>query len=698
MIQTSPPTADKRPQTDTRHGKTRTDDYAWLRDDNWQQVMREPEVLDKDIRAYLEAENVYTKSILDPLSGDIETLFAEMKGRIKQDDSSVPLLDGLWAYYRRYRDGGEHPLFCRTPRDGGTEAMIFDGDAEAEGHAYFKLAACEHSPDHRYLAYAVDINGSEIFTLRVRDLDSGEDLPDAIESVSGSFEWANDSRTLFYTVLDDNHRPCAVRRHQLGAAREDDAEVYKESDPGFFVSIGKTESQRFLVIDAHDHQTSEARVLDADDLSADWQMIAERDSGHEYDVSDWHGAFLIRTNDDGAEDFKIVSAPHDNPGRENWSEMVAHEPGRLILGFQAFKDFWVRLERVNALPRLIVSDKMGGEHAVAFDEDAYALGLNGAYEFDTASLRFTYSSMTTPERTFDYDMATRQRVLRKQQVVPSGHDPADYVTRRIEAPAEDGETVPVSLLYHKDTALDGSAALLLYGYGAYGMSMPAAFSTARLSLVDRGFVYAIAHIRGGMEKGYRWYKAGRAENKTNTFNDFIAAAEALVEAKYTSTGRIVAHGGSAGGMLMGAVANMAPKLFGAIAADVPFVDVLNTMLDESLPLTPPEWPEWGNPIEDAEAFARIAAYSPYDNVAARDYPHIYVTAGLTDPRVTYWEPAKWVAKLRALKTDANTLCLKTNMEAGHGGAAGRFQRLKETAEIYAFVLNVMSSRKPENLD
>jgi len=687
----TPPKALRRPRTETRHGDVRTDDYAWLRDDNWQQVMRDPQVLDADIRAYLEAENAYANAVLAPLSDEIEGLFQEMKGRIKQDDSSVPLPDGPWAYYHRYRDGGEHPLFCRRPTVGGGETLMFDAAAAAEGQAYFKLAACEHSPDHRYLAYAVDLNGSEIFTLKVRDLETGQDLADKIEGAHGAVEWANDGRTLYYTVLDDNHRPCAVRRHALGSPVGEDAEIYREADPGFFVGISKTESRRFLVIDAHDHQTSEVRVADADAAEPEWRVIAERRQGREYDVTEWDGAFMIRTNADGAEDYKIVTAPLDAPGPENWRDLVAHEPGRLVLGLQAFRDFWVRMERVDALPRLVITARDGETHAVAFEEEAYALGMGGSFEYDTAELRFTYSSMTTPEQTFAYDMATRARSLLKEQEVPSGHDAADYVTRRILAPAPDGETVPVSLLYRKDTPLDGTAPCLLYGYGSYGMSMPAAFATARLSLVDRGFVYAIAHIRGGMEKGYRWYRNGREEHKTNTFTDFIAAGEALVAAGYTARGRIAGHGGSAGGMLMGAVANMAPELFGAIAADVPFVDVLTTMLDDTLPLTPPEWPEWGNPIEDAEAYRRIKSYSPVDNVTAQAYPHIFVTAGLTDPRVTYWEPAKWVARLRELKTDTHTLCLKTNMDAGHGGAAGRFQRLHETAEFYAFVLHVLNA-------
>ncbi len=691
MPQRTPPIAAKHPVTDTRHGVTRTDDYAWLRDADWQRVMQDPTALDAEIRAYLEAENEYTAAMMAPLAGGIETLFQEMKGRIKADDSSVPLPDGAFAYFRRYREGGEHPLICRQPRDGGAETLMLDGDAEAEGRAYFKLSGCEHSPDHKLLAYAADFNGSEIFAIKFRDLATGGDLADVIEGTHGNFAWAPDGSALYYTILDENHRPCAVRRHVVGTDAGDDQEVYREHDAGFFVGVSVTESRRFLVIDAHDNQTSEVRLLDTNDAGADWRVVAPRQAGHEYDVTHWNGELLIRTNLGGAEDFKIVAAPIDAPGPENWRDVVAHEPGQLILGVQAFVGHWVRLERVAALPRLVVTDLAGKDHAVQFDEEAYALGMGGSYEYATTTLRFTYSSMTTPERTFDYDMASRGRVLIKEQEVPSGHDPADYVTRCIQAPARDGETVPVSLLYRADTPLDGARPVLLYGYGAYGISIPAAFSVARLSLADRGFVFAIAHIRGGMEKGYRWYRDGRVEHKTNTFNDFIDAARALIAEGLTKPGLIAGHGGSAGGMLMGAVANMAPELFGAILADVPFVDVLNTMLDGSLPLTPPEWPEWGNPITDAAAYTRIAAYSPYDNVDAKAYPHLFVTGGLTDPRVTYWEPAKWVAKLRALKTDDNVLCLKINMDAGHGGAAGRYQRLYETAELYAFAIESLST-------
>jgi len=689
MTMPTPPKAEKRPTTTTWHGYDKTDNYAWLRDDDWQKVMRDPNVLSADIRAYLAAENDFTAAVMDPLSDEVDVLFAEMKGRVKEDDSSVPLPDGNWSYYRRFREGGQHPVFCRRPRDGGDEQILFDGDEAAKDTSYFKLGAFEHSPDHGLAAYALDQNGSEIFTIRFRDLASRNDMPEVIGESNGGLAWSVDGQTILYTVLDDNHRPHAVRRHRLGTDPKEDPWVYKEQDPGFFVGVSTTESRRFIVISAHDHQTSEAYLIPADAPDTTPYLVAPRIVGTEYDLSDQDDRFLIRTNADKAEDFKIMTAPLDAPEPENWTELVAHEEGRLILSIGTFKDYWVRMERVDALPRIVITGPDGAEHAIAFDEEAYALGLGGSYEYDTTMVRFTYSSMTTPERVYDYDMERRQRELRKEQEVPSGHDPDDYVTRRLNLPAPDGELVPVSILHRKDTPLDGSAPVLLYGYGAYGISIPASFGSPRLSLVDRGFIYAIAHIRGGMEKGYRWYRGGRMENKKETFTDFTAAADGLIAEGMASAGRIGAHGGSAGGMLMGAVTNLRPELFGAVLADVPFVDVLNTMLDDTLPLTPPEWPEWGNPIVYPEAYDYIRSYSPYDNVAAKDYPNIFVTAGLTDPRVTYWEPAKWVAKLRELKTDDNTICLKTNMDAGHGGASGRFDRLKETAELYAFVLSVL---------
>ena len=679
--------------TATLHGITREDEYAWLKDPDWQRVMRDPAVLDPEIRAYLEAENAYKDAFLAPHADLREALYDEMRGRIKEDDSTVPAPDGDWHYYVRYVEDGEHPVFCRVPRDEeSAEEVLLDGNREAEGESYFRIAACRHSPDHRRLAYATDMNGSERYRIFVRDIASGEIVDGPIEDARGDVVWANDGATVFYTVIDDNHRPWQVRRHRIGDGGED-AVVYEEADAGFFVGIGKSESGRFVTVSAHDHTTSEVRLIDADAPQGEPRLVAPRDPGVEYDVAHRGDRLFVRTNAGGAVDFRIATAPLDEPGRENWTDWLAHEEGVYVRAQRLFAGHHVRLERADGLPRIVVTDlASGATHEIAFDEEAYDLALLPGYEFETTTLRFVYSSMTTPNRTFDYDMASRERRLRKTQEVPSGHDPDDYVTRRLTATGHDGAPIPVSVLHRRDTPLDGSAPLLLYGYGAYGHSIPASFSTNRLSLVDRGFVYAIAHIRGGADRGYGWYLDGKREKKPNTFADFIAAAEHSIAEGYTAKGRIAAHGGSAGGMLMGAVANLRPDLFAAILAEVPFVDVLATMCDADLPLTPPEWPEWGNPIEDETAYRLIASYSPYDNVAALEYPAIFATGGLTDPRVTYWEPAKWVARLRRLNAGDNPILLHTNMEAGHGGASGRFDRLVEVAMVYAFAIAVTGTR------
>lgn len=684
------PLAEKRAHIVSNHGLDLSDDYAWLRADNWQEVMQQgKDVLDKDIRAYLEAENAYTSHEMADTEALQELLFEEMKARIKEDDSSVPSPDGPYAYASRYIQGGQYPLFTRTPRNGGREEIILDGNKEAEGHAFFRLAGTAHSPDHTLLAWAVDTKGSEYFSVRIRDLAKGEEIEDFLEETTGSVVWSADATCLYYTWLDDNHRPCKIFRHRLGTEQSADELIYEEKDPGFFVGIGKSQSGDVIIIDCHDHETSECYLIDANDNASQPRLVAERDNGVEYSIDEGNGQLYILTNADGAEDFKLVSAPLSAPERKNWKDVVAHQAGRLILSQDIFKNHLVWFERVNGLPRIRIRDLTSGEeHAVAFEEEAYSLGLSGSLEFDTEVIRFTYSSMTTPARVYDYNMTSRERLLRKEQEVPSGHDIGDYVTRRLMAPAHDGEEVPVTLLYRKETILDGSAPCLLYGYGSYGISIPASFSTTALSLVDRGFVYAIAHIRGGKEKGFAWYKQGKREKKPNTFKDFISAGEFLCEESFTSRGRIVAEGGSAGGMLMGAVANMAPSLFSGILALVPFVDVLNTMLDDTLPLTPPEWPEWGNPIASEEDYRTIAAYSPYDQVSNQTYPAILAVGGLTDPRVTYWEPAKWVAKLREKKADDHLLLLKINMDSGHAGASGRFDRLKETALEYAFALKI----------
>ena len=682
------PRAARRPLTSVHHGIARVDDYAWLRAGNWQAVMRAPAVLDPEIRAHLEAENAYAKAVMANTEALQERLFAEMKGRIQEDDASVPAADGAFAYYTRYVTGAQHPLFCRKASAGGEEQVLLDGNALAKPHAYFRIASVAHSPDHSLLAYAVDTKGSEFYTVKIVEADTGALVDSRIADNNGALEWAADSRKLLYIWLDDEHRPRRVLRHSIGAERAD-AVIHEQPDPGYFLGISATQDRRFLLLSVHDHETAEISLIDAADPSAPPRLVAAREPEHDYAVDHHDGRLIILTNSDGAEDYRIVEAPADNAGREHWREIEPHRPGRLILDVVAYQDFLVWLEREHGLPRIVVRRFASGEeHAIAFDEEAYSLGISAGYEYDTLTLRFTYSSMTTPAQVFDYDMKTRARELRKTQEIPSGHDPSLYVTRRVMAPAKDGETVPVSLLYRKDTPLDGAAPLLLYGYGAYGMAIPAGFSTNALSLVDRGFVYAIAHVRGGKDKGYRWYKDGKREKKVNSFTDFVAAGEFLAEQGFTGRGRIVAHGGSAGGMLMGAVANLAPDLFLGIIADVPFVDVLTTMLDASLPLTPPEWPEWGNPIESEADYRTIAAYSPYDTVRAVAYPHILALGGLTDPRVTYWEPAKWVARLRELNSGDGLVLLRTNMEAGHAGASGRFERLKEVALAYAFALKI----------
>lgn len=684
---TKAPAADKRPQSFTLHGTTLTDDYAWLKADNWQDVLHDPTVLPADIRAYLDAENVYTESVLGGTNGLQRRLVKEMRGRIKEDDSSVPSKDGPFAYFRKYREGGQHAIFVRTPRDGGNEETILDGDALAKDTDYFNFGDASHCWDHTLEAWSADTRGSEYFTIRVRDWATGQDLPDVIEQTDGDVVWCKDSRAFFYVKLDDNHRPMQVFLHRLGMAQADDKLVYEEKDSGWFTHIHESASGRFGVIAGGDHETSEQWLLDLANPDAPPRLVAVREEGVQYSLGDRGDELFILTNADDAIDFKIVTAPLASPSRDNWRDLVPYRPGVYLIDFELYSGHLVWLERANALPSIVIRDLTdGSDHSIAFDEAAYSLDTHGSYEFDTTNLRFSYSSMTTPSEVYDYDMVSRERVLRKRQDVPSGHNPADYVTTRIMATAQDGAQVPVSLLHRKDTKLDGRAPLLLYGYGSYGLSIPASFSTNRLSLVDRGFVYAIAHIRGGSDKGWGWYLDGKREKKPNTFDDFATSARALIDAKYTSVKRIVGHGGSAGGMLMGAVANRAGDLFAGIVAEVPFVDVLNTMRDDTLPLTPPEWPEWGNPVTSETAFRSILSYSPYENVAAKTYPAILAMGGLTDPRVTYWEPAKWVARLRTTMQGGGPVLLRTNMGAGHGGASGRFDRLDEVAVVYAFAL------------
>ncbi|MEI7931934.1 MAG: S9 family peptidase [Alphaproteobacteria bacterium] len=686
MVHLVPPATVKLPRVITQLGRTRIDNYAWMKDDNWQKVLRDPSLIKADVKAHLTTENAYAKSLLASTEDLQANIFEEMKGRIKEDDASVPAPDGSWEYYTHYQTGAQHPRYCRQPREGGAETVLIDADAMAQGQAYFLVGAAQHSPDHSLYAYAADEQGSEVFRIYVKDLATGAVLPGPVESSTGDFCWSPDSRWLLWTHRDDNGRPDKIFRRPARGGPDNDVLVYQEADEAFFLSVHLTQSRAFIVIGAGNHETSEAWLIPAIDPTAAPRLAAAREPGVQYSLEHWNGRFMIRTNADAAIDFKIVEAPEEDPSRGNWRDWAPCATGRYVVATAARRDYFIQLIRENAANRLLITGLDGGEHGVAFDEEAFALSLSGGYEFEPPVIRFVYESPTTPKQWFDYDMAFRRRVLRKTQEIPSGHDPAAYVTRRLFAAAPDGAEVPITLVMQRGAKLDGSAPLLLYGYGSYGISIDASFSIRNLSLVDRGWIWATAHVRGGSEKGWGWFLDGRKDKKTNTFIDFIACAEHLHAQGYGSPERTVAYGGSAGGMLMGAVANMRPDLWAGIIGAVPFVDVLNTMSDASLPLTPPEWPEWGNPLEDPKAYDTIAAYSPYDNIEAKPYPAILATGGLSDPRVTYWEPEKWVAKLREHTTGAAPILLKINMEAGHGGASGRFDFLKEIALDYAFAI------------
>ena len=690
MSTPTPPAAQKHPKRIEQLGRARVDDYAWMKDDNWQQVLRDPKTLRADVREHLEAENAYVKAMLAPTEALQAQMFGEMRGRIKEDDSSVPAADGPWDYYARYNLGAQHPIHARRPRgQADDEQVLLDEEAASKGKAFFQVAAASHSPDHALYAWAADEQGSEYYQIRVKDLATGEELGTPIESAYGSLTFSPDSQWLFWIWRDENARPSKVFRRPARPDKDwggEDVLIYEEADEGMFLGLGVTSDDSHIVIGAGNQETSEAWLIPASDPTAAPVVAEPRQVGVKYNLDHWTDRWVIHTNADGAVDFKLAVSKADLPAKATWRDWIVHRPGRYITGFAAFSDHLVRTERVDALDRIVVVSRAGLEHEIAFDEAAYALDLESTYEYDSTTTRFVYQSPTTPRQTYDYDLATRERTLRKTQEVPSGHDPARYVAQRLYAKAPDGQDVPITVLMLKDTPLDGSAPLLLYGYGAYGIAMEPSFSIRNLSLVDRGWIWATAHIRGGSDKGWGWFLDGRKEKKPNSFNDFIACAEHLITQGYATKGKIAAYGGSAGGMLMGAVANLRPDLWGAIIAAVPFVDVLNTMSDTSLPLTPPEWPEWGNPLEDAAAYDLIEGYSPYDRVSAQAYPPVLATGGLSDPRVTYWEPQKWIAKLRDFSTGDAPMLLKINMEAGHGGASGRFDFLKEIALDYAFAV------------
>ena len=697
LLSADPPIAEKRPIEIEQHGIKRTDNYAWMRDENWQEVLRDPGELDADIREHLDAENGFYGEATGDLEALRDQLFEEMRGRIKEDDSTVPATDGEYAYAVRFREGGEYPIYVRTPRDGGEETILYDGDIESEGEDFFRIAKVSHSPNHDLIAYSVDRLGSEYYDIRIRTIVTGEEYVETIPSTDGTVVWTADSKSFYYVERDDNQRPKRVKHHIIGTDSADDLLAYEEPDDSFFLDIEKSRSGEYILIGVGKGTSSEYRFLRADaEPGTEPTLIAPRLDDELYYVEHAGDNFYIRTNADDSVDFKIVRAPVSEPGRDNWEEWLPHEAGTYISDFVLFQDRLVRLERENALPRIVVSNyEQEDVYEIEFDEGAYYLGWSSGYEFDTSNLRFTYESPSTPEQTLDLDMESRERVLRKTQEVPSGHDAELYVVERFFITADDGAEVPVTVLRLKSTHIDGTAPLLLYGYGSYGSTVQAWFSTSILSLVDRGVVYATAHVRGGAAKGRQWYLDGKLEKKKNSFSDFANAAEELQERGYGRKGETVIYGGSAGGLLVGATLNLRPDLFGGVIAAVPFVDVVTTISDAELPLTPPEWVEWGDPINDPEAYTTIAAYSPYDNIRSDiDYPPVLATGGLTDYRVTYWEPSKWVARMRD-EADGGPFFLKVNMEAGHAGSAARFERLKERTHDYAFALKIFGLTEQE---
>ena len=677
----APPVAAKKPARATHHGITVTDDYAWLRDPKY------PKVKDKKILAHLAAENAWFEARMKPHQATVDLLFREMRGRIKEADRSVPQKDGDYLYWIEFEEGAEYKKWWRKPVAGGPDELILDEPALAEGKEYFRLGALSVSKDGKLLAYSIDDNGSERYTARIKVLATGEHLPDEIPGTLSALLWVAGDKGLVYSLANENWRTDNARLHWVGQPVAKDVELFHEVDEGFRVSAALSASEEWIVIGTGDHETSEAWLVPADAPLDPPRLVRARRKGVEYDVDvrpAENGPILFIHANDTHENFRLATAKFDHPA--DWSTLIAGSDEFYLTGFELFKDFYVVDGRVRGLDRLEIRyyDDPSRIEPVEFPEASYTASLGNNPEFDQTVLRMSYESMVSPASTYDFDVAKRELKLLKVQEIPSGYDRDLYTTERLEITARDGTSIPVSLMYRKDRKSAGP--LHLYGYGAYGIAIPPGFSTTRLSLVDRGFAYAIAHIRGGDDLGRAWYKAGKLEQRTNAFTDFVDVAKGLIAKGYTKAGRISISGGSAGGELMGAVVNSDPELWGAVVAHVPFVDVLATMLDASLPLTPGEWPEWGNPIEDPKAFELIRSYSPYDNVGRHAYPPLLVTAGLNDPRVTYWEPAKWVARLRELKTDDNELLLKTNMGAGHGGKSGRFESLKETAEEFAFIL------------
>ncbi|NOX49067.1 MAG: S9 family peptidase [Gammaproteobacteria bacterium] len=676
-----PPRADRKSHSFSHHGVTISDPYAWLKDPSY------PEVKDAEILAYLKDENDYYKQHMAPLQGQIDTLFAEFKAAQPTQDASVPYEKNGYWYQWRYAEDAQYRAWFRAPSDCATAWQLLLDEAElAQGKEYFKLGALSVSPDGTMLAYSSDTDGSERYSLNIIDLATRKAIGEPIRNTLDSPVWSARSDALLYTLVSEEWRPYQVWHHQIGNSQ--DSLIYQEQDSSFFVSIELSQSEQFIFLSAGGHTHNEVFFLPRAELASDLTLINPRRADHEYHVDHQDDHFIIRSNLNHP-NFDIFRTPVGAPSQTHWHLIVPGSKSCYLTGHLALSNYLIVEERIDGLDQIRVINQAGKEHYIEWPELSYQVGLAVNPNYDCEVLRLHYTSMVTPSTQYAYDIASQQLNSLKVQAIPSGYEPTEFTTTRIEAPSQDGHHIPISLVHHIDTPIDGSAPLYLYGYGAYGIAIAPTFSASRLSLLRRGFIFAIAHIRGGDDLGYQWYLDGKLDKRTNTFTDFVDCAHYLIHKKYTSAGRLAIAGGSAGGELMGAVVNLAPQLWGAVAAHVPFVDVLNTMLDDQLPLTPLEWPEWGNPIEDANAFQLIQSYSPYDQLVEQSYPPMMVTAGLNDPRVTYWEPAKYVAKLRHVKQDTNVLLLKTNMGAGHGGQSGRFDSLVELAEEYAFFIDIL---------
>jgi oligopeptidase B len=669
------------------HNEELIDNYSWIKQKDWKEVILNPSKLNAQVKKYLDEENLFKENQLKDINDVEKKLFEELKSKIKNEDNSVPKKDGNYFYGYKYNKNSEYPIYYRKNITNNSEEIILDCEKKSKTHTYFNVASISHSHDHRHVAYNIDTNGSEYFSIFIEDIQKKELLSPEIKNTTGDIVWSLDSKYIFYVRLDQNHRPTKVFQHKIGSNSEKDLLIYEEKDPSFFCSINLSKTKNYLFIRTADHETSEYLFINLKLNETKPILFRKRIKKIEYDLEHHEKFFLISTNIDNAKNFKIMISHEES--YQKWEEFIPYNKVNLILDFILLKDWLIRLERTEGSENIIILNLNNkDQHKISFDEEAYNLSLDHGYEYETDVFRYSYSSPTTPKSVFDYDCKSKKLELKKTQEVPSGHNKDDYICKKIFATAHDNEKIPITIFYKKGVKLDSSNYLLLYGYGSYGISIPSNFSTNRLSLVDRGIVYAIAHIRGGKEKGYEWYENGKLLNKKNTFLDFISCAEKLCEDKYTSPKKIVAQGGSAGGLLMGYIANERPDLFLGIIAQVPFVDICNTMLDEDLPLTVTEIPEWGDIKNDKKSFLYVKSYSPYDNVKKQNYPHMLVTGGISDPRVTYWEMTKWVAKLRENKTDNNLLLLHMNMTAGHSGASGRFDYLKEIAMEYGFVLKI----------